>query len=160
MPLIVDVTQEDINEGKACVGSSCPISTAVKRKGVSRVRTDLQKIQYTTPEGKRLYYFTPTKAQQFLFNFDLGNPVKPFRFQLQKPYHVTVKKGKKKVEIKKFKNGAVQRTIKVNGRPPSTGPVAGKRLFGLCTLRVNQQVREDIKEELRKEMLAGKKKVK
>lgn len=81
--MIIDVLQKDIDYGvrKACM--NCPISRAIAR-AVDSFHV------VVTPVIVRIYkkeliqkrYSLPSKAQDFVLDFDNGRAVKPFTFEL------------------------------------------------------------------------------
>jgi hypothetical protein len=76
--MIINVTQRHIDQG--CRGSvySCPIARAIQEKtGVlCGVRYD-----HVFIRGRELHL--PHKAFVFITNYDEGEPVQPFRFELE-----------------------------------------------------------------------------
>lgn len=78
MPNItIEVTQKDINEGKAFQSHQCPVALAISRKmrifGVDR---EIVFIDYFEPTP------LPDIACKFISDFDEGKPVQPFSFVL------------------------------------------------------------------------------
>lgn len=74
----IEVTQEDIKAGRKTECTRCPIALAIKRK-----------VGYTMSVGTRVCgsldneFQLPKIAQDFISNFDHGNPVEPFTFELE-----------------------------------------------------------------------------
>jgi hypothetical protein len=86
----VIVTEEDILQGKPHKSSCCPIALALRRiphvvlaaGHCPRVFHDEASIQledWPFPEGSML----PVRAQDFIDDFDAGDPVEPFIFNLE-----------------------------------------------------------------------------
>lgn len=84
----IEVTLEDIREGKKQNSVTCPIARAAKRQvapdgyqaGVGLVTLSVYPILHT---GN--FYFTgllPREAQDFISLFDKELPVKPFKFEI------------------------------------------------------------------------------
>lgn len=147
----IHVTQEDIDAGKACLGSVCPISMAIKRQRptATRIETDMQLIRWSV--GRRRYYrLTPRTAQQFIVDFDAGVKVKPFSFNLGAPTFIVDKTGeepKTKIYHHEHRGGNGSTSTKVTvhkKKPPRTNPNGRKRVYGACGLRHNQvQVKDE-----------------
>jgi hypothetical protein len=81
MKLKVSVTQEDIFNGVPVMGRFCPIARALTRilgkVSVGNVRVALD-------GGDRILFgVLPKIAQRFILDFDAGNPVHPFEFELE-----------------------------------------------------------------------------
>ena len=83
MTVTINVTQRDIDRGRDCHCTECPIALAAKRKFRSRsveVFDDFIRI------GGDFGYKLPVEARIFVsaFDFDRKSPnVKPFRFTLE-----------------------------------------------------------------------------
>jgi len=76
----IDVTLDDIMRGKRADSSGCAIALAAKRV-LTRVNVSGETIYgELTPEGSFKIYDLPDEAKQFISNFDVGNPVAPFKF--------------------------------------------------------------------------------
>ena len=82
--MIISVTQEDIDLGKAMLCNECPIALAAKRvfpeaTGI-RVYNHAIIVKQGTAYDK---YLLPTRASTFIHNFDLGgrHAVGPFEFE-------------------------------------------------------------------------------
>lgn len=74
----IEVTQEDINKGEVTECRRCPIALAVIRAtGNKYVLVDSD---YTHVGTK--FCPTPVTAKRFIRNFDYGNDVQPFTFEL------------------------------------------------------------------------------
>lgn len=81
MRIVVNVTEEDIKNGKRCAPDSCPISLAIKRtigEGTI-VKTGRA---WITVNGKDFYH--SKKTMDFVRNFDREKLVTPFKFQLER----------------------------------------------------------------------------
>ena len=84
MLLTVDVTKEDINQGRACSAGFCPIALALRRHpGLKVVGIGREEIYTHSFYAPRLRL--PRKAQRFIVAFDHGEPVAPFTFKLKLP---------------------------------------------------------------------------
>lgn len=83
----VTVTQRHIDEGRKNIISLgvapraawCPIALAVRE--LTNKKYDVIASTYYIRIGDDRYH-TPTKAHMFMIDFDRGNPVKPFEFEL------------------------------------------------------------------------------
>ena len=72
------VTLDEINNGKRCDSSNCPIALAIKREMPnSRVAVGCY---YVVIDGEAS--ILPTNAAVFLRAFDCGDPVEPFEFEI------------------------------------------------------------------------------
>lgn len=88
----IDVTQDDINRGVRNNPWHCPISSAVKRrfkrrfKLNSEVTTDRNSCHICS-EGGCCWFRLDDTASQFILDFDMGQPVSPFKFTvpMEKP---------------------------------------------------------------------------
>lgn len=85
--LIIDVTQEDIDEGKRFEPCGCPVALAVQKKiPERRVIVYSHKIQIGEDE---IFVELPPSAKEFICKFDKKSndksPVSPFSFELVIP---------------------------------------------------------------------------
>lgn len=76
----INVTLRDIKKGIKHQSSHCPIARAIKRLTDIRLCVCQEWISF---DGIRIP--TPQKASDFISNYDLGQPVKPFKFKLDIP---------------------------------------------------------------------------
>lgn len=74
--ITIEVTQEDIDKGDSCSGSSCPIARAL-----SRHRGDVG-VSYWDWVDKEGIHPTSGAMQSFIEAFDEDKPVKPRRFRV------------------------------------------------------------------------------
>ena len=79
--ITVEVTQEDIKKGRACDGTYCPIALALKRKIKRPCLVGVKDIDIYNPKSK--YTLHVPQIKLFVGNFDHGNKVEPFTFELQ-----------------------------------------------------------------------------
>lgn len=90
-PLVVNVTQEDIDKGEAASCSSCPIALALRRIApLARVYTDCVALagELYSPKAileSHTFIRLPEEAMKFIQTFDFRNHVSPFSFTLQVP---------------------------------------------------------------------------
>lgn len=77
MKIRIDVTDEDIRLGKRFSETSCPIARAARRAGIK----DPLVVMGIYSDGK--HYCLPLAAQDFVHDFDHGNPVDPFSFEIE-----------------------------------------------------------------------------
>lgn len=91
--LILEVTQEDIDNGKRRNCSLCPIALALMRKfnlDPSEDSLDAARVGLTMAsifpvmdrKRKSQYFYLPDEASEFIKDFDSKLPVKPFSFTL------------------------------------------------------------------------------
>ena len=82
--MIINVTQEDINNGKISEARKCPITLAANRIfGDNHVITGITGILYNIVNNKTECYLLPQEAREFIQNFDSEFPVKPFMFEIK-----------------------------------------------------------------------------
>lgn len=76
--MIVEVTQEDIDNGQRAVPSACPIARAIRKNfmGATVNRTNVKL------DGWGKSTELPQIAKNFVNDFDNGKPVRPFDFEL------------------------------------------------------------------------------
>lgn len=79
--MLINVTQEDINAGQRCDAKTCPIALAAFRMQLEDPYVAKGTISYGV--AVRLRRNLPPAAQQFVYDFDHRNDVKPFSFELE-----------------------------------------------------------------------------
>jgi hypothetical protein len=83
--MTIQVLQSDIDTGKADDCGYCPVALAIRRAtGCSRCVVTWRAIKIECGDRKVLLD-TPTSVQAFLPEFDDGQPVWPFEFELEVP---------------------------------------------------------------------------
>lgn len=83
--MIINVTQEDIENGIRHSCFSCPIALAVKRETGCNCSVESANFHLKARifmMGSYEAYFPGKEAEDFINNFDGGKPVKPFSFEL------------------------------------------------------------------------------
>lgn len=82
--MTIEVNQEDIDKGERNAAHSCPIAYAIKRKlGDVHVSVYLDCIFVGDPRDNPLVYYKPSsKEVGFIQDFDNGDVVKPFTFNI------------------------------------------------------------------------------
>jgi len=84
MNLIVDVTQDDIDNGVPEDEHHCPIAMAVRRKVPTTecVTVDVGQLLLVLQEHREQHFEAdlPISAMKFVKNFDDGSSVHPFKF--------------------------------------------------------------------------------
>ena len=82
--MIISVTQEDIDLGKAMLCNECPIALAAKRAfpDATGIRV-YNHAMYVESGPVYSEYVLPERASNFIYNFDFGgrNAVEPFEFE-------------------------------------------------------------------------------
>ena len=85
----VNVTRKDIDEGRECASTECPIALAIQRSS-HNIRSALVdvahvKVYYYNSSFGTLYHL-PEEARKFIHNFDSGHlrsKLQPFSFDLE-----------------------------------------------------------------------------
>lgn len=79
----IEITEDDIKNGKPCNSKMCPIASAAQRAGLKFVTVGEQDIYFQDPDlGKPGWHALPEKAVHFIINFDARKEVHPFSFDL------------------------------------------------------------------------------
>jgi hypothetical protein len=121
----ISVSQEVITTNSIKGDSShCMIAEAIKETipEAAYVSVDLQTIRWSDPKrGVRYIFLTPAIAQSALVDFDLGEPVVPFEFQLRGAH------------VMKISSSADRANRK--GRPLAKGPKTIVNSHGATELR-------------------------
>lgn len=88
----IEITERDVERGMRRHSGLCMVSTAIARciPGASHIDTDLQTIRFTY-EDERFIYVTPWRVGQYVVDYDAGDPIKPFRFQLRADQRIAVR---------------------------------------------------------------------
>lgn len=76
--MIIRVTQEHIDKGKAGLCSLCPIALALKDAGFK----DSWAGSGTLKNNKNTICITPQSCYDFMVHFDAGDLVSPFEFEI------------------------------------------------------------------------------
>jgi hypothetical protein len=87
MTLHVDVTQADIEAGETGDCSNCPVALAVRRAAVAAGLPDADWVEVCFPRIKigHVAFSFPRGIGQFVDDFDAGESVRPFSFDLDRP---------------------------------------------------------------------------
>lgn len=97
--MLIEVTQEHIDKGERSNALSCPVALAVREaldaKKENEVAVSFRWITHLKEyRGWRtlfqktqdwISYPSPKKVQEFITDFDNGEPVAPFSFELKQP---------------------------------------------------------------------------
>ncbi len=89
MTIVVDVTAENIAKGVKDDCSRCPVALAIRRALSLNVNETSDYVTVNEDEieirrdGRNLSIETPEVAEEFILNFDYGDPVEPFTFPLE-----------------------------------------------------------------------------
>lgn len=165
--LLIEVTQEDIDAAIRNNSSHCAVASAIQRQVASqRVAVDIQTIRMTMKgTSQRRIYLTPAKVQQYIIDFDAGDPLKPFSFWMKKPAYVQHTRSERlemgnRAELVPVERMAHGTASDVNihmatpeaendspayvalpaprRAPPRVSRQASRRSFGLREMRINQ----------------------
>lgn len=90
MVVTIDVTAEDIAEGKQIICTACPVARAINRRLAPGWEAAVGSGEYvldpeTWSDHCSVEGLLPPAASEFILAFDLGRPVAPFSFQLDLP---------------------------------------------------------------------------
>jgi hypothetical protein len=80
--MLVKVTENHIKKGVRKKADRCPIALALKDKGFWDVSVNGLLVSAVTPSGKIVKKVTSLPMDNFIHNFDSGNPVKPISFRM------------------------------------------------------------------------------
>ena len=84
--MIVEVTQENINQGIAHSCDSCPIALAIQDKGFENVQVDPWYIFYDQQPTPLQFDFAEIKTERlvtkWIFDFDNGEEVFPIKINI------------------------------------------------------------------------------
>jgi len=90
--MTIEVTEEDIRRAERNNSFHCVVAQAVARTitDATNVDVDTQSIRFSVPVSKdgtceRWLYWTPYRVQQYIIDFDAGEQIEPFAFQLRSP---------------------------------------------------------------------------
>lgn len=86
MRIKIEVTAEDIQQGKHSSPCACPVACAIRRTTGAYVGVFGDYIDYCDPRTNEDYVITPPlKVERFIHRFDGGKKVQPFSFTLVVP---------------------------------------------------------------------------
>jgi hypothetical protein len=81
----VNVMARDIQFGEP-KPASCPIAIALRRHfGVGKVLVDCEVAEWWGEDGQYIRVDLPPEAGEFMYDFDGGDPVQPFTFEVEVP---------------------------------------------------------------------------
>ncbi len=82
--MLISVTQDDIDKGEKFSVCGCPTARAIARHlGLSNAMSKQIMISRTEIKIGRATYVSRPVVRHFTFDFDVGNPVVPFSFDLE-----------------------------------------------------------------------------
>lgn len=85
--MLIEVTQDDIDNGRRGQACSCPLARAIKRQtNAEYIRVGLGSISIGEDVSDCSCYITPDIAVNFVMDFDSIHDVAPFSFQLNTPF--------------------------------------------------------------------------
>ncbi len=79
--MLVEVTQDDIDNGMRCSSVACPVSIAFLRRGCSMAHVTYEYIN-TSNDDFSVVYNVPTIVKEFIYRYDRNLPVQPFSFTI------------------------------------------------------------------------------
>lgn len=77
----ISVTAEDIKQGEPCNGILCPVARAIERITGLSLKVGIEFVEFSDGREAAL----PKIAQDFIWRFDVKDPVEPFTFTLEEP---------------------------------------------------------------------------
>lgn len=80
--MTIEVTLYDISKGEKDCAYACPIAIACKRAGLCDAEVGNCSITWEAPDGAMACAEIPECAQQFVEDFDDGEPVFPITFEI------------------------------------------------------------------------------
>jgi len=81
--MVINVIDNDIDNGCAGMGDKCPIALAMQRNGCMYPSVGHRIAHYYDNTGKQIKGKLPSKARDFMWKFDAGGQVSPFSFVLE-----------------------------------------------------------------------------
>lgn len=148
--IVIQVTQEDIENSIKRNSSHCMIAEAIKRciPNARHVSVDLQTIRFSDyGMGQRAFYLTPRSVQKAIIDFDQGSEgLEPLKFTLRQPHRVPMnisapKEANKRGVVTKHHHGGkkkpLEELIETSSKTgwPSVR-IGRRRQFGLRALEV------------------------
>ena len=83
MPVKVDVTQADVNDGRRSDCRDCPIARAIQRAtGNPNISIGLHHGRFWKSADDYTVFQIPEVCAKFIVDFDGGLPVSPFSFEV------------------------------------------------------------------------------
>jgi hypothetical protein len=87
----IEVTAENIQDACKADSRHCMIADAIAQQlpGVRSISVDMMTIRWSDPaKGWRYIYLTPKPAQKALIDYDMGEQIAPFNFQVRSGHAV------------------------------------------------------------------------
>lgn len=147
--LTIPITQEVINNAVERDSAHCVIADSISAAlpDVKHVNVDLQTVRFTTEDGTRYVYLTPSTAQELLVRFDQGHKPEPGSMYLSRPIQIVPYRDRgaeapREVKVKPVNkgkgHGGVEVTV-IGGHLPPTAALSNRRgrvrRFGMRTLK-------------------------
>lgn len=86
--MIIEVTDRDIRRGKKLSTDLCPVALAAIRSEAYKGCFTLPKVTYEDILINGNIYDLPPEARAFIYSFDKGFSIEPFKFELGEPINV------------------------------------------------------------------------
>ncbi len=83
---IINVTQEDIDNGLRTSSCKCPIARAAKREFGLPALISPSFSLFLLKDYENILFSLPSSARDFINDFDGERPVKPFSFQISQRF--------------------------------------------------------------------------
>ena len=84
--MLVEVTQENINQGVAGKQESCPVALAMQENGLENVRVDARHILYNQQPTPLQFHVSQIKmdtlVRKWIYDFDGGKEVFPIKIEI------------------------------------------------------------------------------
>lgn len=86
--MIINVTQEDIEKGSIGNPFECPVAFALKKTFPHwyLIRVGLNVIEFVLFDDVDVQVETPEKVKEFILQYDYGEIVSPFEFEISDDY--------------------------------------------------------------------------
>ena len=86
----IQVTPEDIKNGKPGCGNECPLALAINRKSGRKAYVGVGAVYFDGDGVDTPTYWLPYEAVKFLWDFDRNRPVEPGAFELRRSKEETL----------------------------------------------------------------------
>lgn len=126
----VAVTDADIAKGIPENSSVCAVAQAVARTipDAVRIKVDAQAIRFTHDET-RYVYLTPQRVYQYIVDFDAGDPLESFGFQIRTPFEFVTRLKTETTKTATRARYAANKKAKAAGKSDDEARAAGSDAY-------------------------------